>query len=175
MRRKYRRSNDADLLEDGERLRVPMFAMDAMDPVQRTVARHSARVTDANGNSGSALQRPGFRFVLDDAAGAHAKEVAYRRADAEMVNAWRNPPTNANSRVCPESDGSGSDKKSEDNCPACGGAGTLDAGSSKEEEAELRRGSDSRPVNQIVRDHQANIADIYDKLDHALSEAWRRS
>lgn len=39
MRRKYRRSNDADLLEDGERLRVPLFAMDAMDPVQRAVAR----------------------------------------------------------------------------------------------------------------------------------------
>jgi hypothetical protein len=99
MRRKYRRSNDADLLEDGERLRVPMFAMDGMDPVQSAVARHAARVTDASGNSGLALHRPGFRFVLDDAAGAHAKEVAYRRSDAEMVKAWRRAPTNANSRV----------------------------------------------------------------------------
>jgi hypothetical protein len=176
MRRKYRRSND-DLLEDGERSRVPMFAMDGMDPVQRAVARHAARVTDASGNSGLVLHRPGFRFVLDDAAGAHAKEVAYRRADAEMVNAWRNPPTNAtNSRACPECDGSGLGENGEDDCPSCGGTGALDADyERKAEEAASRRGSDSRSVNQIVRDHQANMARMYDEFDHELSETWRRS
>jgi hypothetical protein len=173
MKRRYREIYDDDLLRDGQGLRVPMFAMDS---VQRAVARHSARVTDANGNSGLALHRPGFRFVLDDAAGAHAKEVAYRRADAEMVKAWRRPLSNANSLVCPACDGSGLDKNGEDNCPACAGVGALDADSeSMAEEPVSRRGSDSRSVHQIVRDHQANMARIYEELDHELSEAWRRS
>jgi hypothetical protein len=187
MRRKYRSFNDADLLQDGEGLRVPMFAMDGMDPVQRAVARHSARVTDANGGSGLALRRPGFRFVLDDAAGAQAKEVAYRRADAEMVNAWRNPPTNVtNTRVCPECDGSGLDKNGQDDCSLCGGAGVIDADyeSGAQEvarnaetyhESLARRRSDNRSVNQILQDHQANMARIYAHHDRKLSEAWRRS
>jgi hypothetical protein len=177
MRRKYRRPNDTELLEDGKRLRVPMLAMDGMDPVQRAVARHSARVTDASGNSGLALHRPGFRCILDDAAGAHAKEVAYRRADAELVNAWRNRLSDAaNPRVCPECDGSGLDENGEDDCPACGGTGTVDADTeSRAMEAASRRGNDNRSVDQIVLDHRATMARTYADHDRKLSEAWRRS
>jgi hypothetical protein len=164
------------VLRTGVSVRVSMTARDS-DELQRGVARHSARVTDAQGNSGLALRRPGFRFLLDDAAGAHVKAAAYQRADAEMVNAWRNPPTNAaSSSVCPECDGSGVDENGEDYCPACGGTGALDAGSeSNTDEAASRGGSDSRSVNQIVRDHQANMARIYDDHDRKLSETWRRS
>jgi hypothetical protein len=54
--------------------------------------------------------------------------------------------------------------------------GALDADSeSMAEEPVSRRGSDSRSVHQIVPDHQANMARIYEELDHELSEAWRRS
>jgi hypothetical protein len=35
-------------------------------------------------------------------------------------------------------------------------------------------GRDSRSVNQIVRDHQANMARIYADHDRKLSEVWRR-
>jgi hypothetical protein len=47
--------------------------------------------------------------------------------------------------------------------------------SAKAEEAVSRSGSDSRSVNQIVQDHQANMARIYADRDRQLSEAWRRS
>jgi hypothetical protein len=67
-------------------------------------------------------------------------------------------------------------ENSEDDCPVCGGKGALDADSeSKAEGAVSRRGSDSRSVNQIVRDHQTNMARIYADHDHELSETWRRS
>jgi hypothetical protein len=164
------------LLKNGRSFRVRTTMMDAMP---RDLREHSRRplITDDAGRGGLALNRPGFRVMLDDAAGAHAKEVAYRRADAEMVEAWRNLPTDAaNSRVCPECDGSGLDENSEDDCPFCGGTGVVDDDyESKADDVASRRGNDSRSVNQIVRDHQANMARIYADHDCKLSESWRRA
>ncbi len=113
---------------------------------------------------------------LREGPGLETKEAAYRRADAELVKAWLRPPTNANSHVCSECDGFGSDENSEVDCQACGGTGVVDADyESKTGKAAASRRRDARSVNQIMRDHQANTARIYDDHDRDLTEAWRRS
>ena len=189
MRRRYRGSNDADLLEDGERLRVPMFAMDGMDLVQHAVARHSARVTDANGNSGLALHRPGFRFVLDDAAGDHAKARAYQSYQDELTSAYKNPPTGRadatseqGERLCPDCNGSGEVDGEE--CDTCAGTGVVV--DDYEETAEeigrnasthietVRSRSDSRSISQMMRDHENRMTEIYDAYDQSLAQQWRQ-
>jgi hypothetical protein len=56
MNRKSRYYNDADdLLQDGQKLRVPMYAMDS---VQRDVARNFTRIGDATGDP-MGFHRPG--------------------------------------------------------------------------------------------------------------------
>jgi hypothetical protein len=68
------------------------------------------------------------------------------------------------------------DESGEDDCPACGGAGTVDADAqSRAMDAASRCGGDSRSVDQVVRDHQATMARIYADHDRKLNEAWRRS
>jgi hypothetical protein len=76
-------------LRDGERLRTPLHMMDAM---QRDVARHAARITDAMGESGPALRRPGYR-VSDAFPRDWSVYGAYDEAVSRM---WKNnAPTGA--------------------------------------------------------------------------------
>jgi hypothetical protein len=112
MNRYKRRHDDGDLLEDGQRYRVPMHAMDSM---QRAVAQHaipdasdadrrvarvvaltkqkcgvaSTVVTDAFGQHGAAaLRRPGARFATDTAA-LDAVREARKTYEQELCDAWR--------------------------------------------------------------------------------------
>src|SRR5580693_1513565 len=77
--------DDSEVLKDGQRLRVPLYLADSMDPLQRSVAEHSARtggdrilrratraeittdaspmVVDAFGGT-DGLHRPGARYPL---------------------------------------------------------------------------------------------------------------
>jgi hypothetical protein len=50
--------DERGILKDGRSYRVPLRMMDSM---QRDIARHAARITDAMGESGPALRRPGYR------------------------------------------------------------------------------------------------------------------
>jgi hypothetical protein len=61
MARTKRRDEDADddVLRDGECMTVKMSAMDSL---QRSVAEHYGLVTDATGDSGASLHRPGYRI-----------------------------------------------------------------------------------------------------------------
>jgi hypothetical protein len=65
-----------------------------MDAMQRDVARHGARITDAMGESGPALRRPGYR-VSD----AFPRDWSiYDAYDEEISRMWENkPPTGAGS------------------------------------------------------------------------------
>ena len=79
--RKRGDDNDDDahrILADGERMRVPMFAMDS---VQRSVAQH---FHDGHGN------RPGHRpgFAMSD-ANDDARQRAYDEYRRDIENAWR--------------------------------------------------------------------------------------
>ena len=107
----HRHHRDEDILQDGERRRVPMTAMDG---VQRAIAQHGnadhanlsdaerraveltkqklaadgvALVTDGEGHGGLALRRPGARFA--DAAGQQELTRARQQYVDEFTNAWR--------------------------------------------------------------------------------------
>src|SRR6516162_11337923 len=70
---------DDGIVADGARVRVPMWAMDAL---QRDVAQHAGKplVTDGTGNP-LALHRPGFRYSTD---------MAQRQAaDAALAQAYQ--------------------------------------------------------------------------------------
>jgi hypothetical protein len=84
MKRRYRESYDNDLLQDGQRLRVPMFAMDS---AQRTVSSHLPRVHDGTGDSGLAMHRPGFRVT--DAPQSDELQRAREAYLHDLTTAWR--------------------------------------------------------------------------------------
>jgi hypothetical protein len=97
------------VLKDGRSVRFK----DSLDPLQRSVATYfksanfadstGTRVTDANGNDGIALCRPGFRRLADASARDAVVEQAHTEYRHWLVNAWRdagqnqNPPTGAGS------------------------------------------------------------------------------
>ena len=76
--------DDDAILQDGGRLRVPLYAMDS---VQRGVAGPGVRVTDAFGDPGLGLRRPGFRVAQVDET---ARRKAYADYDANLISAYRN-------------------------------------------------------------------------------------
>lgn len=104
-----RRSDDDDevrsILRDGERRRVPMMFRDSA--VQRSIredaqqtgrdqmfrdATAPALITDAFGDSGAGLHRPGYRFQqLGERAteSARMRDEAYRQMEAEEARRWQ--------------------------------------------------------------------------------------
>jgi hypothetical protein len=86
--------DERGVLKDGRTFHI-RFTDSALSPLQRAVAEHfsdswrgAARVTDASGQGGLALHKPGWRRLNDDVGDA-AKEEAYQARDAWLVNAWR--------------------------------------------------------------------------------------
>jgi hypothetical protein len=84
MKRRYREIYDDDLLRDGQRLHVPMFAMDS---AQCSASAHLARVHDGTGDSGLAMHRPGFRVT--DAPPSDELQRARDSYERELTTAWR--------------------------------------------------------------------------------------
>jgi hypothetical protein len=178
--------DERGVLKDGQRLRIPMYAMDSMDPVQRAVAQLA--ITDGQGDT-VGLHRPGFRIAAADAP-LLARDAAYSDYERELTTAWRGNRSRADAaaeRTCPDCDGSGLGKYG-DTCKTCSGTGTVPADYEESaEEAERnaethheglgrnRRRVDHRTIEQMMHDHQNKMTDVYDKLDHELSETWRRS
>jgi hypothetical protein len=77
--------DSSGVLKDGRSYKVPMrFA----DGVLGSSRNHLARIHDGNGNSGVALQRPGFRVA--DQYARDEVEVAYQQYEAAIQNEWRN-------------------------------------------------------------------------------------
>jgi hypothetical protein len=110
----HRHHRDEDILQDGERRRVPMVAMDAVqraiaqrgnsdhanlsDAEQRAIeltkrklAADAGQVTDGEGHGGLALRRPGARFASTVTDAAALDEVRTARLDYldTLTNAWR--------------------------------------------------------------------------------------
>jgi hypothetical protein len=107
----HRHHRDDDILQDGERRRVPMVAMDA---VQRQIAQRAHpdnlsdaecraidltkqklaadgehQVTDGRGHGGLALRRPGPRVLAGDAAALDEVRAARLEYLDTLTNAWR--------------------------------------------------------------------------------------
>jgi hypothetical protein len=98
-----RRVERDGVLEDGDRLRVPVFMRDALSPLQRAVAedgerrRDRARVHDGTGDSRFVGHKPGPVYSAD-AHAYDAKEQARREAINDAKNAWRDSPTGFGSK-----------------------------------------------------------------------------
>ena len=104
---KTHRYHDDDVLKDGDTLRVKMFSMDALDPVQRAIALTKQQFGDADG---TALRRPGYRLLTGDAASAALDAVRQARQQYidDLTNAWRD-----HQRKPDEDDGDGDDGNQE--------------------------------------------------------------
>ena len=165
--RRHRHDDEDRILKDGQRLRVPMMMMDHLMPLQRAVAQSSTRVTDSQGGI-VGLHRPGFRIAAQDSPVHDASYAAYLAYDQDLTNRWCRPHA--------------------DECPICNGDGSVPSDYEQTEDevpentstqheglGHNRRRVDHRTVAQMMYDHQNKMTDIYDKLDHELSEAWRRS
>jgi hypothetical protein len=87
------------VLRDGERLRVPLWMMDgtqreiAQRWQQSVTAECGALVTDALGQSGLALHRPGARYLASNSNTGIAVQVTLRmmrdQYDAEQSRRWK--------------------------------------------------------------------------------------
>ena len=84
--------------------------------------------------------------------------------------------------VCPDCGGYG--EINGQTCQRCGGSGEIgDHGDNEDDivanetntEGLGRNRSDSRSVNQIMRDHQTKMSKLYADIDRDLAEQWRRS
>ena len=81
--KRYPQSYDDDLLRDGQRLRVPMFAM---DDARRDASPCLPRVHGI-GDSRLAMHRPGFRVT--DAPPSDELQRAHADYQRELTTAWR--------------------------------------------------------------------------------------
>ena len=159
--RQHRRLDDDDdspfdargVIKDGRSLRVPLFAMDSMDPVQRAIAQ--SRITDAAGTT-AGLHRPGFR-VTDAKDARAAVEEAYRLRDEDDRNAWRTSGREgAENRI-------GTVRNAQ--YPRAQGApGHVRNGICVPDDEELR---DALPTRD------SNMADVYAAYDARIREMWR--
>jgi hypothetical protein len=80
--KKHHHNDDEDVLHDGQRLHVPMFAMDSP---QRGASPHLPRVHDGTGDSGLAMHRPGFR--VSDALPSEELQCAHAAYVHELTTA----------------------------------------------------------------------------------------
>jgi hypothetical protein len=163
----YDAFDGSGVLKDGRSYKVPMrFA----DRVSRSAHDRFARIHDGNGNSGAALQRPGFR-VADSIARDEAW-VAYQRYEAAIQNEWRNLRlTEFSSRSASSKENTSNQDKSE----------SYLSGVDDEQVQALQRGGNYElgPRRQntdpatLIRDHQQRMAALYAERERELQEQWR--
>jgi len=197
MKRYRHREDDDDIVKDGERVRVPMFAMDS---VQRSVARSSVRVTDGSGKGGLNLHRPGFRIAANDARktttvrdprgrlketweteeeeedgrtsdAMRARDAAYRDYENRLVNAYKGKHDAApvtEEGICPDCNGEG--EINGEVCRRCEGTGEID----EDEPDTIVAREDHRSIGQRMRDHQQRMNDEYSRYDNWVCSQWRR-
>jgi hypothetical protein len=80
--RNYQDDEEA-AVRDGRYVRVSMFAMDSLDPVQRAIAADAVSTFDASAH------RPGYRGRSPEAV--KRLQDALQAYDDRLSNAWRNP------------------------------------------------------------------------------------
>jgi len=165
--------DDSDgVLKDGRSYEVPVRFMKG---VSHSVRNQFARVHDGNGDSGAALQRPGFRvaddFVCDEAM------VAYQQYEAAIQDEWRNIR-----RADFDGPGIGPNKNTCNQDKTENYLSDLDADVDEQVKAFERqrdciceRGSPQQgsDVTTLMRDHQERMATLYAERERELQEEWR--
>jgi hypothetical protein len=164
--------DSSGVLKDGRSYKVPMrFA----DGVSGSARNDLARIHDGNGNTGVALQRPGFRvadqYVRDEV------EVAYQQYEVAIQNEWRTvrfadfgspgigSKENAYNHQKPESYLSDLDADVDERVKA------LD----RQRDGVRERGprQQSSDAMTLIRNHQQRMTTLYAAYDAELEQAWR--
>jgi hypothetical protein len=167
-------------LRDTFSMRIPTIFRDSKVTGAGSKAdkANSNRITDGRTDDATALHRPGFRVpVVNDRRSVRDAYATYERS---LVNAYRI----GDGKQCPVCEGAGEDEDGNE-CERCEGTGTI---SKAKDEREDDRGSrkaskhfgstneshhDSRTLDQVMRDHEANMSKLYSALDAELTQAWR--
>jgi hypothetical protein len=175
------------VLRDGKRFRVPMKFADSKSRYADQQKRNSstiydaydvaisARIHDGNGNSGAALQRPGFRVA--DALARDEAKVAYEQYEAAIQNEWRNiRPTNFGSPSVGRNENACDQDKIEDylsdlDADVDQRVKAFDRQRDGTSECGTRR--QSSDVATLMRDHQQRMAALYAERERELQEEWR--
>jgi hypothetical protein len=89
--KRRRRSDDDEVVADGDRVRVPLLMVDgeAVEAWQASYLADCAAAHKLGLDDGFDLHRPGYRFA--DAAGNEAKAKAYLQAVQDAADAWKHP------------------------------------------------------------------------------------
>jgi hypothetical protein len=174
MKRHQRYQDDDDfdergILKDGHACRVSLMDSDSLSPMQLDVARSSVQVVDGQGGT-QGLSRPGWRLPANDAL-LQASDAAYEDYRRALTSAWRGNRIHADAAA---TDARKITKRDPE--------GRLESTLEEEESfvrnaathAESAHRRDHRTVEQMIHDHQNNMAEIYHQLDRELSEKWRR-
>ena len=145
---------DDGIVADGQRVRVPMWAMDSL---QKSVAQDRVSTEDKLArsfglNDALDLHRPGFRRVTDASALA-AVEQAYRDADERDRNAYKN--------LQGDKSGENRGQPEGDQCTINGAPGHLPKVCNKFE---------CVPDNSDAQ----TVADAYAEYDREAENAWRK-
>jgi hypothetical protein len=128
-----------------------------------------------NGNSGAALQRPGFRVA--DAFARDEAKVTYQQYEAAIQNEWRSirptdfgspgvgPNENTHNQDKPENDRSDLDAHVDEHVKAF----------DRQRDGNCERGPrrQSSDVATLMRDHQQRMATLYAERERELQEEWR--
>jgi hypothetical protein len=172
MRHHHHDDDDEDhprQVSDGEAVRVPMFAMDGLDPVQRAIAQ--VRLHDGQGGGGG--HRPG-QLVARDANDANAaRDKAYRLYDEQLTNAWRTGGVEGREgAVCTVRNGEypehfGSPGRIVDGI--CTPLELIDEG----ELRDMLPLRDGLTLDQLQLAHKERMARAYQAYDEELRNTWR--
>ena len=155
-------------LRDGCTMRVPTTMRDAIP---------KPLITDGYGNSGLALQRPGFR-LRTDATRQQVVADSYAAYERSLVTAYLGDVE----KQCTECFGEGKDEDGK-TCSTCGGDG-VEADERERDRRPSNYGSGNEParrnyyhrsvsLDQLRRDHQTNMAKLRAQHDFELSQQWR--
>jgi flagellar biosynthesis GTPase FlhF len=171
--------DERGLLVDGGRYRASVTMLDSA-PVRDTPRR--PLIGDGTTDQRQlGLHKPGWRVPAQDARtpllrsvfGDAQRQAAYDAYDERLENQWRGDAVGDAAQDARR-------KRSVKYDPRGRLEQTVETEEETDDDDELERQTsdhrrDHRTVAQMMRDHQNKMADIYDKLDHELSETWRRS
>ena len=160
---RHRHDDEEEVLQDGQIGRCSLKMRDAVKPPAPRGRIHLRGLLDtvpplvlSDGNGNVPGNRPGF-VTSNDAAMRDAKQQAHDAYLHELTNAWRRGPVR-DARKVTQRDPSG----------------RLMATFEEEPDDDELYDASTLTLDEVMRDHQERMAEVYTAYDKALGERWRQ-